>query len=92
MFSKLFLAAAASVFALSAFAVGADDCVQITELKDGSTLHVFRDGKMGMESQFGSAAYMEPGHVMETKDGKKILMVGNEIGRVNQLQRRGAAY
>jgi hypothetical protein len=92
MFKKLLLAAATSMFALSAFAVGADDCVQIIQLNDGSTVHVFADGKMGMESKFGSAAYMQPGHVMETKDGKKIVMNGNEVARVYQLQHRGAAY
>ena len=72
MFKKLLVAAASSMFALSAFAVGADECVQITQLKDGSTVHVFADGKMGMEDRFGRATSLEPRHVMETKDGKTI--------------------
>ena len=40
---------------------------------------------MGMEDKFGQATYMAPGHVMETKDGKKIVMNGNEIWRVYEL-------
>jgi hypothetical protein len=40
---------------------------------------------MGMEDKFGRATYMESGHVMETKDGKKIIMNGNEIWRVDEL-------
>lgn len=85
MFKKLLVAAASSMFALSAFAVGADECVQITQLKDGSTVHVFADGKMGMEDRFGRATSLEPRHVMETKDGKTIAMNGNEVARLNNV-------
>lgn len=85
MFKKLLVAAASSMIALSAFAVGANRAEKSVELKDGSTVHIFADGKMGMEDRFGRAVYMAPGHVMEAKDGKKIVMVGNEIGRVDQL-------
>jgi Copper resistance protein K len=92
MFRKLLLAAATSMFALSAFAVGADDCVQLTQLKDGSTVHVFADGKMGMEDRFGRATSMEPGHVMNAKDGKTIVMKGNEIARLDDvLNKKGIA-
>jgi len=55
------------------------------ELKDGSTIYIFKDGKMGMVNKFGRATYMASGHVMETKDGEKIIMNGNEIWRVEQL-------
>ena len=54
------------------------------ELKDGSTVHIFKDGKMGMEHKFGRAVAMKPGQVMETKDGKKIDMKGNEVERTNR--------
>jgi len=57
-------------------------------LKDGSTVQVFADGKMAMESRFGGAAYMEPGHVMQTKDGKQIVMNGNEVARLDQVLAR----
>ncbi|TAK72439.1 MAG: hypothetical protein EPO19_01820 [Betaproteobacteria bacterium] len=86
MFKKLLVAAASSMIALSAFAVGAnDEVLNSIELKDGSTVHIFKDGKMGMEDRFGRAVYMAAGHVMETKDGKKITMNGNETGRVDRL-------
>ena len=58
---------------------------KLIQLTDGSTVHVFADGKMAMESQFGRAVYMEPGHAMQTKDGKQITMNGNEVARLDQL-------
>lgn len=82
---KKIVAAAGALIAFSTFAVGHDQVEKSVELKDGSTVYIFKDGKMGMEDQFGRPAYMEPGHTMETKDGKKITMNGNEIGRVNEL-------
>ena len=56
-----------------------------TQLTDGSTVHVFADGKMAMEDRFGRAAYMEPGHAMQTRDGKTVVMNGNEVARLDQL-------
>lgn len=90
MFKKLIVAVAVSVISISAFAL--DDKSQVKqsfELKDGSTVYVFKDGKMGMEDKFGRAMYMAPGHAMETKDGKKIIMNGNEIWRVEELLHSG---
>lgn len=66
----------------------ANDLSQVKEsipLKVGSTLYIYKDGKMGMEDKFGRAVYMKHGTVMETKDGKKIVMIGNEVWRVDQL-------
>ena len=57
---------------------------QTVELTDGSTVHVFADGKMAMESRFGRAAHMAPGHAMQTRDGKTIVMNGNEVARLEQ--------
>lgn len=54
-------------------------------LKDGTTLHIFRDGKMAMEDKFGRAFSMEQGHQMETRDGQKISMQGNEVWRLDSL-------
>ena len=92
MFKKLLLAAASSLFALSAFALDASQCVQITQLKDASTVHVFADGKMGMEDRFGRTVAMEPGHAMAAKDGSTIVMNGNEVARLDDvLNNRGIA-
>ena len=85
MFKKILVAAASTMIAVSAFAVDANKIEQSIQLKDGSTVHIFADGKMGMEDKFGRAAYMEPGHAMETKDGKNIVMIGNEVGRLDRL-------
>ena len=85
MFKKLLVTAASSMIALSAFAVDANKVEKSIELKDGLTVHIFADGKMGMEDRVGRAVYMAPGHVMETKDGKTITMNGNETGRVDRL-------
>ena len=58
---------------------------KLIQLTDGSTVYVFADGKMAMENQYGRAVYMEPGHVMQTRDGKKIAMNGNEVARLDSL-------
>ena len=70
---------------ITSFAVDKAQVEESIELKDGSTVYIFKDGKMGMEDKFGRPTYMESGHVMETKDDKQITMNGNEIWRVNGL-------
>ena len=85
MLKKLLMVAALSAVTASAFAVDMSRIEKSIPLKDGSTVYIFKDGKMGMEDKFGQSAFMAPGHVMETKDGKKIIMNGNEIWRVDQL-------
>lgn len=85
MLKKVLMIVAISSAAASAYAVDRAQVKQSIELKDGSTVYIFKDGKMGMEDKFGRATYMESGHVMETKDGKKIIMNGNEIWRVDEL-------
>lgn len=64
--------------------VASSPAEKLFQLTDGSTVHVFADGKMAMESQFGRAVQMEPGHAMQTKDGKTIAMNGNEVARLDQ--------
>ena len=85
MFTKLLVAAASSMIALSAFAADANQVEKSIQLKDGSTVHVFADGKMAMENNVGRAVYMEPGQVMQAKDGRQIAMNGNEVARLDQL-------
>lgn len=85
MFKKLLVTAASSLFALSAFALDETQVEKSVQLKDGSTVHIFPDGKMAMENKFGRPTHMAPGHVMETKDGKQIVMKGNEVARLDQL-------
>ena len=63
----------------------ADQVEKSIQLTDGSTVHIFADGKMGMEDRFGRATHMEPGHAMETRVGKTVVMSGNAVARVDQL-------
>jgi hypothetical protein len=71
--------------ALSAFAFALDntDVVKSTQLKDGSTVHQFKDGKMAMESRFGKAVRMQEGSSMETANGQSIIMKGDEVAKLS---------
>ena len=68
--------------ALSAVAAGDADRVQSIQLKDGTTMHHYKDGKMSMEDKNGKIVYMKEGVKMETTDGKTIAMSGNEVARL----------
>lgn len=61
---------------------------EVIELKDGTTLYIFKDGKMAMEDRLGRTVSMKPGTEMEAKSGRKILMNGNEVMRLENLLRR----
>ena len=88
MLTKAIAAAASVIIATSAFAVDRGNVEKAYELKDGSTVYVFKDGKMAMENKVGQVVTMKEGHAMETKDRKKIMMKGNEIWRLeNELHR-----
>ncbi|MDT3670590.1 MAG: periplasmic Cu(I)/Cu(II)-binding protein CopK [Aromatoleum sp.] len=84
MLKQLIIGAAAAIIATGALAVDKEKVEKSYELKDGSTLYIFKDGKMGMEDKGGRAQSMKDGQVMETKDGEKIMMKGNEIWRVEK--------
>ena len=58
-------------------------------MKDGSTLFLFKDGKMAMEDKFGRAVRMKKGVVMEAKDGQKLMMHGDEEMRLDNLLKEG---
>ena len=87
MLKKLLVVVAMSAVAVSAFAndYARREAKQVVELKDGSTVYVFDSGKMARESKYGRAVRMDPGMVMETKDGQKITMVGDEVARLSSL-------
>ena len=83
MFKKILFAAAGGMVAFSAFAADMSDVNKSMELKDGSTVHVFKDGKMGMEDRLGNTLSMKEGQAMEARNGQPITMVGNEIARTH---------
>ena len=85
MLKKLLMVIAMSAVTATAFAVDAAQVEKSIELKDGSTVYIFKDGKMGMEDKLGRAVRMKKDTVMEAKDGQKIIMHGDEVMRLNSL-------
>lgn len=85
MFKKILMVAASGVVAMSAFAADNDGVVKTFELTDGSKVFQFENGKMGMENKYGKSVRMKPGKIMETKDGQRLIMIGDEVARVESL-------
>ena len=85
LLKNLLMLAALSTAAVAAFAVDLTLVEKTFPLKDGTTVYIFKDGKMAMEDQYGRAARMKQGEVMETKDGQKILMHGDEVMLLNNV-------
>jgi len=85
MLKKLLMVVAMSAVTATAFAVDAAQVEKSIELKDGSTVYIFKDGKMGMEDKLGRAVRMKKDTVMETKDGQKIIMHGDEVMRLDNI-------
>jgi predicted lipoprotein with Yx(FWY)xxD motif len=89
-----------SILTIAIAAVGAslpalarDGLTQATQqalaLKDGSTLYVFKDGKMAKENRYGLAVYLKQGETLELADGRKVTAVGNEVARLDGLLNDG---
>jgi len=91
LLKTLLVVAAVSVVSASAIASDAarSAAKDVIELKDGVTLYVFQDGKMGMEDKNGRAVRMQEGTSMETKDGKKFVMNSDEVARMSALLKEG---
>ncbi|WP_454753973.1 periplasmic Cu(I)/Cu(II)-binding protein CopK [Cupriavidus necator] len=92
MYNKLAIAVLTTVVSLSASAADRSDIVKSYALNDGSTVHVFKDGKMAVENPFGRAVSVKEGRVLEAKDGTRITMNGNEVLRLDHvlnIDRRG---
>ena len=83
---NVLIAVALSALTASAFAVDMGNVEKSLPLKDGTTVYIFKDGKMGMEDKLGRAVRMKQGHVMETKDGQKIIMIGDEVARLDWIK------
>ena len=91
MLKKMLMVALMSAVSVTAFASDAARAAakQVIELKDGSTVYIFKDGKMGMEDKLGRSIRMKKDTVMETKDGQKIIMHGDEVMRLDNLLHEG---
>ena len=81
---KSIIALSLVVPALSAFALDTTGVEKSVQLKDGSTVHQFKDGKMAMEDKYGRAVRMKVGESMTTTDGKSIAMNSDEVARLSQ--------
>lgn len=81
------LAIAAAVAGMAGPVLAADQAQQtareVIKLKDGSTLYVFKDGKMAKEDKLGRAVLLKKGEVLEAADGRKVTAVGNEVARLD---------
>ena len=88
MLKKMLMAAAISAVAATSFAGDPAHTAakQTFELKNGSTVYVFPDGKTAMEGKTGKPERMKEGVVMETKDGQKLIMVGDEVMKLDSLK------
>jgi len=87
MLKKILITAisATAMVAMSAFAVDSSQVEKTVPLKDGSTIYMLKGGKMGMEDKYGRAVSMQPGVVMETKDGQRVVMIGDEVAYLSSL-------
>lgn len=86
MMKKLLMVAVMNAVAASAFAAYPVEQVEkAIPLKNGSTVYILKDGKMGMEDKMGKAVRMKQGEVMEAKDGQKIMMHGDEVMRLDSI-------
>lgn len=88
---KSIIALSLVVPALSAFAWDMSGVEKSVQLKDGSTVHQFKDSKMAMEDKYGRAVRMNTGESMTAKDGTTTIMNGDEVARLSdgiQLHRK----
>lgn len=94
MFKKLATVVAIAVISGQVLASEAarQEAKQVVELKDGSTLYIFRDGKTAVENQYGRPIAVRPNAELEAKDGQKYMIQGNEVGRLELLQSRDRSY
>ena len=69
MLKKMLVVVAMSAVAVTAFAndYARREAKQVVELKDGSTVYMFNDGKMAMESKYGRSRAHGSGHGDENK-------------------------
>ncbi len=82
---QLLIASLFAIMSASVYAVDAGQVDKSIPLKDGSTVYIFKDGKMGMEDQYGRAVRMVENQMMETTDGQKIRMHGDEVQRLDDI-------
>jgi predicted lipoprotein with Yx(FWY)xxD motif len=73
-----------AVPALAHHAAG-QTAAQVINLKGGSTLFVFKDGKMAKADKYDRPVHLKNGEVLEATDGRQVAAVGNEVARLSLL-------
>ena len=84
---KIVVGLSLALSGVSAFAIDQVAIEKSVQLKDGSTVHVFKDGKMAMEDKLGRPFRMKPGQTMQAPDGQSMVMKGDEVARLSDGQR-----
>lgn len=87
LLNKLAITAAILAAASGAFAVELTQVDKSFVLKDGSTVYIFKNGKMAMEDKLGRVVPMKQGELMQTTDGQRIVMLGNELARLEWVRK-----
>ena len=89
--TTIVLAAALAGVAAPVFADDAakQEAKEVMNLKDGSTLYLFKNGKMAKENKLGRVVHLKSGEVLEAVDGRKVVAVGNEVGPLDSLKKAG---
>ncbi|WP_186301393.1 CopK family periplasmic copper-binding protein [Denitromonas halophila] len=85
MKNAILIATLTGLVSTSALALGTTGLEKSVPLADGQTVHIFENGKMGMEGRYGQPVFMASGASMKAADGRVITMVGNETARVGSL-------
>jgi len=92
MFKKMLVVVALSALSVTAFAgdyEARQDAEKTIELQDGSTLYVYKGGKMAVETKFGKVnEKIKSGAVLKAKDGQEYILNGNELARLDYLLRK----
>ena len=87
MKNAILIATLTGLVSTSALALGTTGLEKSVPLADGQIVHIFENGKMGMEGRYGQPVAMSEGAAMKTIEGGTITMVGNETARVGALLR-----
>lgn len=87
MLKMLTMAAALALAATGTTAAETTNVDKSFVLKDGTTVYVFKDGKIAMEDKLGRTVAMKPGQVMQTTDGQSLVMIGNEVARLDWIRK-----
>lgn len=85
MLKNMLVAIPMLAVATMAFALENSNITQSIPLRDGSTIVVFKDGKMAMQDKLGRTVRMQQGHVMVTATGERVIMIGDEVARLDTI-------